>query len=357
MADELRSVVPASEILEKIRKGEPIEYDNVIVEGDLDSTKLDLPTQQVERTKHETEVLKLSETAKIVASSILITNSEIKGRVDFSKCVLQKGVTFRGTQFAEDNAHFSYAKLRFADFSGAQFTGYAHFMRAQFTGYAHFMRAQFTGYANFNDAEFGDYANFSESQYTESDAYFLDARFEGHANFSNAKFGDGAFFDGAQFTGEILTFRNAIFADSRSQEDACRRAKNVLQKSGDREEEGYHFYREMEAKRKQKPWYYRYPEYVLIQLIFGYGVHPGWLWLWWIFFVGVFAFIYWLESGIEGAKDPIDYIWFSIATAATPGYALYRPEAGFKLVAGIEALMGTFMWAAFITTFARKYMR
>ena len=42
--------------------------------------------------------------------------------------------------------------------------------------------------------------------------------------------------------------------------------------------------------------------------IFGYGIHPRWIWFWWIFFVGIFAFIYWIKAGIEGAKDPIDYI-------------------------------------------------
>lgn len=57
------------------------------------------------------------------------------------------------------------------------------------------------------------------------------------------------------------------------------------------------------------------------------------------------------------AKQWYDYLWFSIATAATPGYALYRPIGWFKFIAGVEAILGTFMWAAFIATFARKYMR
>jgi hypothetical protein len=52
-----------------------------------------------------------------------------------------------------------------------------------------------------------------------------------------------------------------------------------------------------------------------------------------------------------------DYFWFSVATAATPGYALYKPVGMFKFIAGTEAILGTFMWAAFITTFARKFSR
>jgi hypothetical protein len=66
-----------------------------------------------------------------------------------------------------------------------------------------------------------------------------------------------------------------------------------------------------------------------------------------------------LKGGLEQpeAKQWYDYFWFSIATAFTPGYALYKPESYFKFIAGIEAILGTIMWAAFITTFARKFMR
>ena len=52
-----RRVIPASEILEKIARGEPVEYDDVIVEGDLDLRGLDLLTEHVERTEFEIEVL------------------------------------------------------------------------------------------------------------------------------------------------------------------------------------------------------------------------------------------------------------------------------------------------------------
>jgi hypothetical protein len=44
--------------------------------------------------------------------------------------------------------------------------------------------------------------------------------------------------------------------------------------------------------------------------------------------------------------------------AATPGYGGYKPVPGFyQNLASFEAIFGTFMWAAFIATFARKYMR
>jgi len=54
----------------------------------------------------------------------------------------------------------------------------------------------------------------------------------------------------------------------------------------------------------------------------------------------------------------IQYIYFSVVTAATPGYGGYHPNPGFyQGLASFEAIFGTFMWAGFIATFARKYMR
>jgi hypothetical protein len=62
---------------------------------------------------------------------------------------------------------------------------------------------------------------------------------------------------------------------------------------------------------------------------------------------------------LEVAADSfLEYFYFSVVTAATPGYGGYKPAPGFyQGLASIEAIFGTFMWAAFIATFARKYMR
>ena len=43
-ASDSRQAVQASEILAAIERGEPVEYDNVIVEGDLDLSGQDLPS-------------------------------------------------------------------------------------------------------------------------------------------------------------------------------------------------------------------------------------------------------------------------------------------------------------------------
>jgi hypothetical protein len=322
-SEERLREIPASEILDKIQKGEPVEYDHVRIVGDLELSKLDLPTQHIERTNFHEE-------AKHIQSRIKITNSRIEGETLFISANFLEPVELSGTTFSED-----------ADFRDSTFSEDADFKKSTFSKDAFFRGSIFS-----------------------KDAFFRKSTFSEDADFKKSIFSEGADFRDSTFRGEILTFKKAIFLNPSSQEDACRRAKIVLESSGDREESGYHFYREMEGKRRQKDWYVRYPEFIFIQLIFGYGVHPFRLWAFWLGFVGVFALIYWLGHGIDAtassmkeAPQIVDYIWFSIATAITPGYAGYKPTPDFKLVAGLEAIFGTFMWAAFIATFSRNYMR
>ena len=52
-SSDQRPVIQASEILAKIERGEDVEYDGVIVEGDLDISGLELPTEHMDRTEGE----------------------------------------------------------------------------------------------------------------------------------------------------------------------------------------------------------------------------------------------------------------------------------------------------------------
>jgi hypothetical protein len=73
-------IVNASEILEKISKGEPVEYDHVIVKGDLDFRQLKgLPTKHIERTPFEIEKYRPSKSKEIVISPIRINDSMVDG--------------------------------------------------------------------------------------------------------------------------------------------------------------------------------------------------------------------------------------------------------------------------------------
>ncbi len=71
--------IDASEILDKIQRGEPVEYDRVTIKGDLDIRKLDLPK---ENEKY------------IVSSSIIIINSRIEGNVVFREAIFRQAINF-----------------------------------------------------------------------------------------------------------------------------------------------------------------------------------------------------------------------------------------------------------------------
>jgi uncharacterized protein YjbI with pentapeptide repeats len=430
VVDEPRRRIPISAdwVLKRIQEGKKVRLKNAVIEGDLDPYKLDLPTEHVERTEAQ-KLMGLKEDVKIVHPPIHMSDSTIKGSLHFSNLTFSSDAWFEGVTFSSDamfvgatfsrGARFEGATFSVdADFNGTKFKGYASFSRATFNGYADFRGATFSRHVGFRVATFGSFAYFDEATFSGVasfsraifdkfarfigatfcvDVSFGGATFSGVADFRGGTFRMGADFSGAKFEGDLLTFRDATFTLPESQEQACRKAKNVLAKAGNRDEEEYHFYREMEAKRKQKltkyedfdyeallfdenlhkenfdlkRWGFTYHilnllEYIFIQKIFGYGIHPFWLFGWWLGFVVTFAIIYWMGGGvgipeingeINQSSNLIDYLWFSIATAATPGYALYKPLGNFKLVAGIQAILGTFMWAAFITTFARKFSR
>ena len=516
MAEAQRLIpISADWILKRIQEGKKVRLKNAQINGDLDLGKLDLPTQKVARTDYQINTLRLPTECKIVSSPISISNTELKGDVNFSNCIFSgyarfdgatfsgyaqfDGATFRedaqfdgatfsryarfdGATFRKDagfegasfngrvksygsfnkrhgfestgfrdatfsgftrfkrtsfshyagfegasfnDARFKEASFFDAGFEGASFRGYAEFEGVPFRGYAGFKGASFSMGADFEGASFNMDAEFEEASFSmgadfkgasfrgyagfkgatfrkdaefegasfsmdakfkgasfSMDAKFKEASFSGYAGFERTSFSGRAKFEGAKFEGDILTFRDATFSHAQIQENACRRAKNVQAKAGNRDEEEYHFYREMEAKRIQKGirgdsglslgeclrsdtysfwklFFHDVLEFIFVQKIFGYGVHPFRLFGWWLAFVVIFAIIYSIKGAIEqpDARQWYDYLWFSIATAATPGYALYKPLGLFKIIAGIEAILGTFMWAAFITTFARKFSR
>jgi uncharacterized protein YjbI with pentapeptide repeats len=319
----------------------------------------------------------------VIEAPISIINSEFRQSVHFGSVLFKGQINFSGTAFREgtwfDGALFN----KYPEFMGAKFYDDGFFQEAQFMSGAGFSGAHFCECAAvFEDALFDGVANFINARF-EGEAFFEGNEFNDVAEFSGAVFGSNAFFDNAKFNkfaefrafigrkgttflGEISSFRGAKFEELKAQEDACRKAKNVLEKNGDREEAGYHFYREMEAKRKQKPWYYRYPEFIFIQMIFGYGVHPWRLIGWWFITIATFAAIYRVGNGLNGAAQLFDYLKFSLATATAPGYiaTIISPgSTGYELlpeyqaVAVVESIFGTFLWAGFIATFARKYMR
>jgi hypothetical protein len=94
-----------------------------------------------------------------------------------------------------------------------------------------------------------------------------------------------------------------------------------------------------------------------LKYLFYYGVYPVYSFLIWIGLIIAFALIYGVFAMID-VTSIWDYLYFSVTNAMTPGYGGIDPNPGIpRLVASIEAIFGTFMWASFIAILARKFMR
>ncbi|MFA6372580.1 MAG: pentapeptide repeat-containing protein [Methanothrix sp.] len=142
--DSLKEVL-ASEILAKIEKGEPVDYEDSIIIGDLDARGLNLQ--------------KSNNGKSIIESSIAIRRSVIEGDVYFDHAIFQNYVQFWETKFNRStmfwNSEFNNDVLFWVDhfewscfFDNAHFKEIASFSGSTFNEDAHFFGAHFDRYTN-----------------------------------------------------------------------------------------------------------------------------------------------------------------------------------------------------------------
>ena len=91
---EPSGMVDAGEILKHIELGQPVDYQNVMVIGDLDLNRVSALSLPAQRTAQ-----KSSAGRAVVASPISITNSIILNDVNFSSVILENVINFQGTKF------------------------------------------------------------------------------------------------------------------------------------------------------------------------------------------------------------------------------------------------------------------
>ena len=104
---ETPSSITSDEVMAKIKLGLPVEYDNVVIKGNLTSERLGLTAKQILSIPFEVRVPQSHE-SMLANSSIVIKNSIIDGRVDFNDTVFKKQVSFENTSFVE-NVSFRYS--------------------------------------------------------------------------------------------------------------------------------------------------------------------------------------------------------------------------------------------------------
>lgn len=210
LPQDIKKPINAGEILEKIKNGESVKYNNVSINGDLNLSNLDLSERRYKKYGVDEKRIKyLSEEKKIVESSIDIENSAIIGyiqfdniifnnSINFNDTVFSKDVFFRGTQFIDDSSFRNAKFSNNAYFEWAEFNGLADFQNAVFSMSTHFLEANFLGSTDFKKSSFND---FLDMRYAE---------FRGPTNFAGDDFGRDAYFERAHFSSDV-DFRNSIF--------------------------------------------------------------------------------------------------------------------------------------------------
>lgn len=188
------SVVQASDIIAKIKNGEPIDYSYVMVNGDLIVSEPDMPT------------------AKFINSPIKITDSIINGSINFDDTIMEELVNFRRTKFIGPVKFISVQFKGGADFERSQFDEQSFFINSTFSSTINFRYTKFNKNAIFLNAKFREEPDFSFSRFYEiasfrsvvfaKGANFVESTFENYTTFKYAQF-DRANYVGAQFNDSV----------------------------------------------------------------------------------------------------------------------------------------------------------
>lgn len=334
-------MIKAEEILEKIEDGKPVEYENVIIFGDLDLYRIELPVNKDKR--------------RVISSIIKIEYSVIKGDVFF------------------DRSSFS----RLVDFDGTVFTKATNFSDSQFCEDAGFSEAHFQGEANFSRAEFMTEANFSRARFN-GDAGFSGAKFHKNLNLESAKtytvhLSDAVFDQGSSIYLKDLDFnRIAVRWDTIKDHlpyngsvylALTKNFRNLEQfEDGD---DCYYQYR----KEKQSRASAKMPKLLdrLAWASCGYGVRPSHTVLMAITLIILFTCVFWLSGAVKFDGTSLaahqtqcslkDAFYFSTMEFLGRSPQNLIVDGSYEYLTVTETLVGWLLMALFLVTLSKTMLR
>jgi hypothetical protein len=204
--------VSASEILSKVESNQPVSYDNIILSGDLDLSKLDGPVRQPFKITNCTIVRSANFEEVTFLELLDLRGTTFKENASFAKAQFQGDANLGGTEFSGDT-----------DFRFVRFERLVSFSKVRFDGLVSFANSQFGGNANFEGSYFGDDAKFDLVQFSRP-VTFMSATFSKELSFTNSqlgattifmncKFKDNASFAGTRFASDVI-FRSSRFSRS-----------------------------------------------------------------------------------------------------------------------------------------------
>lgn len=205
--------INASEIIEKLNRGEAVSYRNAEITGNLDMTKL----QNMKRKQGESDS---KEYVSTVTAPVTFVNCTFKGDVlAYNNPNSEGGGIFNGNANEVYNTNFErdvlFENCRFEQesaFKYSEFDGNTSFVGSRFSQEALFKYSEFAKDVNFSNVRFEEEANFKYVDFPE-DISFAGATFEEEANFKYAKFQEGVNFQKAVFDG-TANFKYAKISDT-----------------------------------------------------------------------------------------------------------------------------------------------
>ncbi len=340
MVDNLL-MIKAEEVLEKIEEGKPVEYENIIIFGDLDLSRLDLPRDKDKRL--------------VIRSVIKIEYSLIKGDVFFDRSTFSRLVDFDGTVFTKAAKYSDSQFCEDAGFSEAQFQGEANFSRAEFRTEANFSRARF-GDVDFRNATFFRNLNLASAKL--SSVLLSDATFKDDStlnlmdlDYSRIKVRWESIKDHLPFNGSIYLALTKNFRNLEQFEDG---------------DDCYYQYRR-EKQSRATTWVGGLLDRVA-WVSCGYGVRPSHTILLSVGIILLFSAFLWSVNAIEHNGPPLQE---NHTSPISPRDAFYfssmaflgkTPENlhivdGYEYIMVVESLMGWILMALFLITMSKVVLR
>ena len=196
-----QTTINASDILNDIKAGKDVVYNNVTIKGDLDFTFMDEALPKLPERKKWWNNGGSNIVDKAITGKISFTNCTFKDNVlayipheksgytftaNFEDAVIFTNCTF------EEKAMFKYSTFeRNSDFSGSKFLGDSTFKYAKFERDIAFENTKFDEPATFKYTKFDNFVSFKNSVFRET------------ATFKYTKFNDGVSFNNVNFKEDL----------------------------------------------------------------------------------------------------------------------------------------------------------
>ncbi len=273
-----------------------------------------------------------------------------KGETVISYVTFNHNAFFRGAVF-ENKTRFTEARFTIsADFGWTEFKNDASFCGAKFSfksQYHNFFdKSKIYGLCDFNGAEF--------SENTRIDFSKVDLRPGGRIFLSIKQLRKGHFLSGED-SGECDKLQSAA-----EQYNLLRDNFKILP-STDRQEDLCHYkYKDLSRRATKGKKLWKLWDWAIMKWCLGYGIYTKRVIFAALALIIAFAGVYHSfadEAHIKDFDQEFNSLYFSVITFTTIGYGDYAPLGWFRVIAGLEGLLGLIVIAVFTISFARKFIR